>query len=584
MENFRRKLHKLKSKQWALKFPIKLVSIAIGIASTIWFLFRVIPKPSRAGYPCMRAAFPFMSTFVIWLVSVSGSVLLLKKSIYWLKKHKYLAAAGVAIIGVVMAMVAIVQDTRNSYAIEALSAIELPDAPNSPMGTSYGIFPGRVVWAYNPAATNSDCPNTMADSYYLPKNNNQDTINKMADDVVKTLSGKATVKTSWDAIMKDFNKRKTGVEKGYSEGETIFIKINNGQAGWAIDMKTMAESRTREPISGTTPSTLLAFVRQLVDSCGIPQNKILIGEPMTHVYKHTYDVIHAAYPDVVILDKEDHSDLGRTTSTGWSDTIIYYSDKGKYMPDGISDVIMKEMNDANYMINIAALKGHARAGITLGAKNHLGSHGYHGKRYGWGTFYLHTGLVATKDNDDLSNVEATKYNRYRVTVDMMGHEKLGLNTVLFVVDGLWGGTEAIEKAVKWQSAPFNNSWPNSLLVAQDQVAIESVCLDFLRAEAKVNPTFKNRPLFPAVDDYLHQAADKENWPTDIVYDPEGDGKPIPVSLGVHEHWNNATDKQYTQNLTALGSGIDLVSIPQTMVKNSKKSEKKKRRDAKLHDR
>ena len=28
-----------------------------------------------------------------------------------------------------------------------------------------------------------------------------------------------------------------------------------------------------------------------------------------------------------------------------------------------------------------------------------------------------------------------------------------------------------------------------------------------------------------VDDYLHQAADAENWPEDIFYDPDNSGKP-----------------------------------------------------------
>ena len=33
---------------------------------------------------------------------------------------------------------------------------------------------------------------------------------------------------------------------------------------------------------------------------------------------------------------------------------------------------------------------------------------------------------------------------------------------------------------------------------------------------------------------------------------------MPSSLGVHEHWNNATDKQYTRNL-GTGTGIELIS-------------------------
>lgn len=36
------------------------------------------------------------------------------------------------------------------------------------------------------------------------------------------------------------------------------------------------------------------------------------------------------------------------------------------------------------------------------------------------------------------------------------------------------------------------------------------------------------------------------------------GTEMPTSLGVHEHWNNATDKQYSRNL-GTGNGIELIS-------------------------
>ncbi len=39
---------------------------------------------------------------------------------------------------------------------------------------------------------------------------------------------------------------------------------------------------------------------------------------------------------------------------------------------------------------------------------------------------------------------------------------------------------------------------------------------------------------------------------------------IPV-LGVHEHWNNPDDKQYSRDL-GTGKGIELVSIPADLVK------------------
>jgi len=137
--------------------------------------------------------------------------------------------------------------------------------------------------------------------------------------------------------------------------------------------------------------------------------------------------------------------------------------------------------------------------------------------------------------------------------------------LLFIVDGLWGGIESTDMAVKWRTAPFNNDWPNSLFMSQDEVAVESVCIDFLRSEANSNTAFKDRPFFPAVDDYLHQAADRANWPDGIIYDPEGDGTPMPSSLGVHEHWNNNTKKQYSKDLNPNGKGIDLVSVPSNLV-------------------
>jgi hypothetical protein len=441
----------------------------------------------------------------------------------------------------------------------------LPDGANHPMGVGQGIFPGRVIWEWNKAATNENCSNTSLTNCFLTKiNNNQDTINKMANNSIKKLSGKKTVKDGWDAIFKNFNNKKLGSPTGYQTSETIFIKVNNGQAGWAIKTSDLSVSGESEPISETTPYTVLAVLTQLIDTCKVPQEKIYVGEPMTHLYKHLYDVLHAKYPNVKYLDKENKVSLGRTTISGWTKDAIIYSDNGTDMPLASSDDLCNEMMNANYMINIAALKAHARGGITLCAKLHFGSHGIHNGN--WDSFHLHKGLIATVDNDILSTGARGDYGMYRVLTDLMGHEKLGRNTVLFIVDGLWGGVEATERGYKWKSAPFNNDWPNSLFVSQDEVALESVCLDFLRAEALVNTAFKNRPFFPAVDDYLHQAADKANWPKGVTYDPEGDGTPIPASLGVHEHWNNSTDKQYTRNL-GTGNGIELISYKTVTANN-----------------
>jgi len=586
----------MKKRALTYKISAKFLFIVMGIASTAWFLIRVIPKPQRAGYPCMRTAAPMMSGFVLYILSLGGLTMLFKKSVANFKKAKYWSGAFAFVLAAVLLVAFNIKDSENIFANSnavAWTRGVLPDAPNTPMGTAFGIKPGRVVWSFNTAATNENCQNTInsktisvpgethpvsimdwdnSDAYIMPKNNNQDTIDKMTDDAIKALTGTTTVSAAWDALFKNFNERKHGSATGYTAGQIIFIKVNNGQAGWAINSYDLSEKSNpsatginNAAMANTSPFPVVAIIRQLVRECGIAQENIYVGEPMTHVYKSMYQAVHDSFPNVKILDKEDKTSLGRTQSTGWASDVIQYSDGGDVMPDAITNDLMNEMNDADYLINIPALKAHARGGVTLTAKNHFGS-STHGNTYGADP--LHAGLINTNPKNDVIDASSrTNYGMYRVLTDIMGHEKIGGNTILYVMDALWGGIEATDMPVKWKTAPFNNDFPSSLLLAQDPVALESVCIDFLRAEAYVNTDFKDRPFFPAVDDHLHQSAEKANWPAGFVYDPEGDATPI-ASLGIHEHWNNPTNKQYSRNLFSNGTGIELVSIPASLVNNN----------------
>ncbi|MFX0203754.1 MAG: hypothetical protein ACFFCW_47250, partial [Candidatus Hodarchaeota archaeon] len=57
-----------------------------GLSALIWFLLRVVPKPSRATYPCQRVAMPLASGFVAWLVGLVVSVTAFKKARQLLKE------------------------------------------------------------------------------------------------------------------------------------------------------------------------------------------------------------------------------------------------------------------------------------------------------------------------------------------------------------------------------------------------------------------------------------------------------------------------------------------------------------------
>ncbi len=548
------------------KFPYKLSFIITGVASTIWFLIRVIPKPSRAAYPCMRAAAPVMSAFILYLITLTGSVMLFRKAKNQVKKSRYILAGGLVIIAISLFALASNLNLKNIYAQYKSSNATVLEA-NTPYGEPRGIFPGRVVWAWNPDATDINCTNKLndasrgVDGYFLAKNNNQIIIDSMLNDAVRKLTGTGTVKDAWTALFKSLNERKGLGSLDYSAGQKIFIKVNLGGGSWLtnagdLSFITSGWQAGYYGMAETSPAAMLAVLKQLVTVYGIPQQNIYLGDPISHIYKHVYDQLVAVYPNVKYVDKS-YTTLGRTKLNIPAEPVIYYSDGGDEMPDAVSDKLYTELQNADYLINIAALKAHARGGVTLTTKNHFGSH----TRDGAG--HLHTGLIAPENDIPIR----TEYGVYRVLTDLMGHEKLGGNTVLFVIDGLWGGTEAVEKPVKWTTAPFNGDWPNSFFIAQDPVALESVCMDFLRAEF-TSPTGpgKARPQFGAVDDYLLQAADSQFWPADLDYDPEGDGS-IMGSLGICEHWNDPTKKQYSRNL-GFDKGIELVSTNPSLVKTT----------------
>ncbi|MBN2104034.1 hypothetical protein JW835_08355, partial [bacterium] len=48
----------------------RIYFIVIGFLSLVWFLIRVIPRPSRAAYPCQKVAAPAASGFLIWLAGL----------------------------------------------------------------------------------------------------------------------------------------------------------------------------------------------------------------------------------------------------------------------------------------------------------------------------------------------------------------------------------------------------------------------------------------------------------------------------------------------------------------------------------
>ncbi|RPI01972.1 MAG: DUF362 domain-containing protein [Calditrichaeota bacterium] len=539
------------------KMVKKLSWSVIGLASLIWFLLRVIPKPSRAAYPCMRAAAPIASSFVLYILATLTSIVFFKKAKKFLHQSRFVLFTLALLLGMIFGISSLLHSNHKAYAL-----IQSPvEGANQPMGVGQGIYAGRVVWIHNPDATDQTCKNSKNDYWWQDDNSNQAVITEMLSNALHLLSGKNSDAEAWDAIFHNFNQSRHKGDVGYKSGEKIVIKINLNSGAGGSTVKRGDNSKI-----DTSPQVVYAILRQLINVVGVAQADISFGDPGRNVDDIFWNKFHAEFPEV----KYWGNGSGRTPIVKSSRSQVFTSD------GSMTDFLPTAYLEAAYMINVPVLKKHHRGGISLSSKNHFGTFvPFHGSAFHW-----HFSLPASEGGGDVNNGD---YGLYRCFVDFMGHKDIGGKTILYIVDGIWGSTNWAHPPIKWRMAPFNNDWPSSIFISQDPVAIESVGFDFLFTEFDENHPSEgaydpsdNKGPFPhyaGTDDFLHQAADSTNWPTDLKYDPENDGTSIRGTLGVHEHWNNPLDKQYSRNL-GLDRGIELVSNENPSAETEHPSEQK----------
>ncbi len=536
----------------------KLIIPFIGLLAILWIIFRVATKPSRITYPCVRVAMPIASSFIAYFVLPALAIFA------WLRarKNQVTATALFAIAGFGGTYM-LDSDILGERSIQLATIVQ---PANQPIGTAVGIFPGRVAWVHNPDATNQNwvASTNSGTGWFLPANNNQNVIDKMISAAIQKLTEQTTDSSAWKAIFEFHNNTRGKGAINYKSGEKIFIKTN-AVSGWfgnynAFDLSKTANSWYN--ISETSPAVVLSVLRQLVNVVGVRQQDIYVGDPLRHIYKHCYDLWHSEFPDVHYLDYSGYENLGREKVVKSATAKIIYSDRGAVLRNNTNsaygtepiykDTLYTVFEDAEYLINLPILKGHRRAGTTMFAKNHFGSHTRDGAAH------LHSGLVAPLEME--KGIDRPGYGLYRVQVDFMCHALLGKKNLVYLMDALWATNHELASPLKWQMAPFNNDYMSSVFASFDPVAIESVGYDFLRAEftSSRNPLVGTYVQMPGVDDYLHQAADSSNWPAGIKYDPDSTSTYF-RSLGVHEHWNDAVNKQYSRNL-GNGDGIELVKV------------------------
>jgi len=503
------------------KLVRRLSFLALGISTTVWFLIRVIPKPSRAAYPCMQASAPIMSAFVIYLLSLAGGVTAWMKAKTLIRNHRFGYATLFVLIAMSCAAIFAVRNSDTLYA-QVKATFDPPKmmtGTNAPVGVAKGIFPGRVVWVHSPGVSNWDGETGL---WFEDRWNSQDKATGMVRDALKNLTGDKDEQKAWTKLFSFFNKSKNRGNHGYVPSEKIAIKVNENNT----------YSHADSPEINVSPQLIYALLKSLVRQAGVPQDRITVFDASRFITNFTFTKCHAEFPNVIFVDNIGGE--GRTKSTYKADAIHYSKNNGRLARGLVTCAV-----EADYLINVALLKGHVGQGVTLCGKNWYGA-----------TDIDNDWRKNAHDNFDQDRKGGSKYMTF---VDYMGHKDMGGKTMLYLIDGFYGA-KAVNGLPKpmWKMKPFNGNWPCSLFVSQDPVAIDAVALDFISNE------WPDAADMNYADSYLLEAAKANSPPSGTTYDPENDGTRL-SSLGVLEHWNNATDKQYCRNL-GKKTGIELVEV------------------------
>lgn len=490
-----------------------------GLAALAWFLIRVIPKPSRATYPCQQVAGKLAGGFLVWVAGLLGARLAFHKAHAHLARKAFIAAAIMFVLGIWIIWL--------TLPAPGVSAAFVPvDPPNMPIGVAKGIHPGRVVWVHDPAATRW---NGITGNWWEDPNTDQGIVDAMLSRAVRTLTGQQDDRAAWDALFRHYNQGIGQGDVGYQVPEAIAIKINTNQDNGGPWPKGAGMP---------SPQVIQSLLQQLIHVAGVPGELITvydasraIGDP---IYQRISNSPDPQLQKVRFVTRPSNATQGRLPAEPDYRYPVIFADKT--IQYGARAFLPTCVTQAKYLINVALLRPHTLFGITVCGKNLFGTIYWSG--YTWTPEPLHN-----------YGLRGNRMGSYNCLVDLIGHPHLGGKTILYLIDGLYPALNQTSNVIRYDS--LGNAWASLILASQDPIAIDSVALDIMRNEPRcVEVTGQG------VDNYLHEGALADNPPSRVFYDPDGDKNRL-TSLGVHEHWNNPVDKQYSRNL-GLGSGIELV--------------------------
>ena len=312
----------------------------VGIMAVVWFLIRVIPKPSRAAYPCQRAAFPVASAFMIWLTGTLFTAKLMRNAVQILRENRVISALGLTLAGAGLFLLSNMIFPAGD--VEAGTSAAKDAVPELALRYTPGADP-----LLDPVSTVSLIDAGMDNVFDIDR------------DMVEQMVRQAVAMAG-------------GLEDIVSDGNTVVLKPN------IVVDNFLGQPVSPEANGMLTDWRVVAAVARLVREVN-PSGKILVMEGSAA------ESTSAAY-EKLKYTKESIPEVNEflaieETSGGWRE---YQSDKLRTFLLPADDVLYPDFRlpngtasyfynrryfDADVIISLPVLKNHETAGFTGAVKN-----------------------------------------------------------------------------------------------------------------------------------------------------------------------------------------------------------------------
>lgn len=444
-EKFQKFIQTLKEKN----IHSKIIFFTLGLLSTLWFLFRVIPKPSRAAYPCMQATAPYMAGFVLWLTSLFSSALFLVKFRKSLAAHKWIYAGAFLLLFAVGILINTTVTPLASFASDYKKA--------------EWNKTDRLIGLKGNMTTNFDEVAIVKSDKEFASDISTEEIEALVRQAIEMTGGLDEIINNGDYVV-----LKPNLVEVHDYQNPNYIELSGMATDWRV-VKAVAKI-----VRELNPDGLIYIIESSADAS-------------TRDVLNYYNYIEENFPEVdAIISYEDSCGVYWDYNDGHLETLVLDDDIRLYPDDKKPNLspefyMAKIYYNADVVISIPVLKNHLMAIITGGAKN------------------LAIGMVPTSiyANSETSNAKWTKIDHGFENLNKWLHDYYLLKPADYVViDGLQGfdhGPTGIDE-LTMEEMQHNM---RLILAGKEALSVDAVCGNIM----SLDPRFANYMVYLDQEEY-----------------------------------------------------------------------------------